>query len=151
MPPTILLCTVGGSHEPILTAIRATSPNYVCFICSGKDPATGKPGSDTQILGKGNIIKKSFTDDRPTLPNIPTQAGLNADQFEVIEVLADDLGQAFEQISTALLKLSHRFPEGRFLADYTGGTKTMTVALVTAALESDAVELQLAPVPASIW
>ena len=139
----ILLCTVGGSHEPILTAIRETSPSFVCFICSGKDPATGKPGSDTQILGKGNIIKKSPKDDKPSLPNIPTQAGLREDQFEVVEVLADDLGQAFEKISATLLTLSRRFPNGRFLADYTGGTKTMTAALVTAALESDAVELQL--------
>ncbi len=114
-----------------------------CFICSGKDPATGKPGSDTQILGKGNIIKKSPKDDKLTLPNIPTQAGLREDQFELVEVLADDLGQAFEKISAALLILSKRFPNGRFLADYTGGTKTMTAALVTAALESDAVELQL--------
>ncbi len=28
----ILLCTVGGSHEPILTAIRETSPSFVCFM-----------------------------------------------------------------------------------------------------------------------
>lgn len=143
MTPLILLCTVGGSHEPILTAIRETSPSYVCFICSGKDPATGKPGSDTQILGKGSIIKKSPTDDKPSLPNIPTQVGLGDDQFEVVEVLADDLGQAFEKITYALHDLSKRFPQGRFLADYTGGTKTMTAALVTAALESDAVALQL--------
>jgi len=141
--PTILICTVGGSYEPILTAIRQTAPSFVCFICSGKDLATGRAGSDVQIIGKGSIIKKSFTDAKPTLPNIPTQAGLREDQYEVVEVLADDLEQAFGQIRTALLDLSRRFPEGRFLADYTGGTKTMTAALVTATLESDTVELQL--------
>ena len=95
--PTILICTVGGSHEPILTAIRQTAPNFVCFICSGKDPATGRAGSDVQILGKGSIIKKSFTDTKPTLPNVPTQASLRDDQYEVVEVLADDLEQAFGQ------------------------------------------------------
>jgi hypothetical protein len=58
--PTILICTVGGAHEPILTAIRQTTPRFVCFICSGKDPATGRAGSDVQITGKGSIIKKSF-------------------------------------------------------------------------------------------
>jgi len=53
----ILLCTVGGSHEPILTALRQTTPDFVCFICTDRDPATGRPGSDTQILGKGACIK----------------------------------------------------------------------------------------------
>src|SRR5512143_3703278 len=96
--PTILICTVGGSHEPILTAIRQTSPDFVCFICSGKDPATGRPGSDVQITGKGSIIKKSPLDEKPTLPNIPTQAGLREEQYEVAEVPADDLEQAFGQI-----------------------------------------------------
>src|SRR5512147_538488 len=108
--PFILICTVGGSHKPILTAIRQTTPDFVCFICSGKDPATGRPGSDVQITGKGSIIKKSFADDKPTLPNIPTQAGLHEDQYEVVEVLADDLEQAFGQIRVTLLGLSRRFP-----------------------------------------
>ena len=39
--------------------------------------------------------------------------------------------------------MSTRFPGARFVADYTGGTKTMTAALVCAALQSDDVELQL--------
>jgi hypothetical protein len=28
MSPIILLCTVGGSHEPILTALRQTIPDF---------------------------------------------------------------------------------------------------------------------------
>jgi len=40
-------------------------------------------------------------------------------------------------------ELAGRFPEAKLIADYTGGTKTMTAALVTAALENDSVELQL--------
>lgn len=143
MPPLILICTVGGSHEPILTAIRQTAPDFVCFICSEPDPASGKPGSAVQISGKGNIIKRTPADEKPTLPNIPTQANLPADSYELIQVPADDLGHAFARIRDALVALAQRFPQGRFLADYTGGTKTMTAALVTAALESDAVELQL--------
>lgn len=143
MPMVILICTVGGSHEPILTAIRQTGPDFVCFLCSGKDPATGKPGSDIQITGKGKIIKEKSQDEKPTLPNIPTQARLSEEAYQIVRIPADDLGQAFRLIRDALIDLSQRFPEGHFLADYTGGTKTMTAALVTAALESDAVELQL--------
>lgn len=39
--------------------------------------------------------------------------------------------------------LAERFPGARFIADYTGGTKTMTAALVCTALERDDVTLQL--------
>ena len=72
-PRVILLCTVGGSHQPIVTAIRESRPDHVCFICSGKDPGTGRAGSDVQVLGKGNIIKAKQEDPSPSLPNIPTQ------------------------------------------------------------------------------
>ena len=134
MNPVILLCTVGGSHEPILTALRQTTPDFVCFICTDRDPATGRPGSDTQILGKGSCIKARPGDEKPTLSNIPTQAGLRDDQYEVVHVPADDLDEVFRILCAAIQRLSQRFPHGRLLADYTGGTKTMTAGLTVAAV-----------------
>jgi len=143
MNPVILICTVGGSHEPILTSLRQTTPDFVCFICTDRDPATGRPGSDVQILGKGSCIKARPGDETPTLANIPTQAGLREDQYEVIHVPADDLDEVFRILCAAIQRLGQRFPNAQLLADYTGGTKTMTAGLVSAALESDGVELQL--------
>ena len=142
-PRVILLCTVGGSHQPIVTAIRESRPDHVCFICSGKDPGTGRAGSDVQVLGKGNIIKAKQEDPSPSLPNIPTQAGLAEGQYEVLRVPSDDLGAAFSLIHQKVLDLGRRFPDAALVADYTGGTKTMTAALVTAALETQEVDLQL--------
>ena len=84
-----------GSHEPILTALRQTAPDFVCFICTDRDPATGRPGSDEQIVGKGSCIKAHPGDDKPTLPNIPTQARLRDDHYELIHVPADDLDEVF--------------------------------------------------------
>jgi len=95
MPPILLLCTVGGSHEPILTALRQTTPDFTCFICTGHDPATGRPGSDMQILGKGKCIKAHPSDSKPSLDNIPAQAGLQEGQYEVVHVPADDLDEVF--------------------------------------------------------
>ena len=86
MSNLILLSTVGGSHQPILSAIRAIAPEYVC---------------------------------------------------------SDDLDGSYVRMRETVVGLSTRFPGGRFVADYTGGTKTMTAALVCAALQSDEVELQL--------
>ena len=143
MGSPILLCTVGGSHQPILKAIESISPEYICFFCTGQDPETGKAGSIRQVTGKGNVIKVRRDDDSPTLPSIPAQAGLEEGGFEAREVPADDLDGAFLAIQNAIAKLTERFPGARFVADYTGGTKTMTAALVCAALEHDDTELQL--------
>lgn len=140
---TILICTVGGSHQPIVTTLHETRPDFVCFICTGRDLATGKPGSEVQIVGQGNIIKASPNDRSPTLPNIPTQAGLQADQYELCIVPADDLEEGVEVILRKLAELRERFPGARLVADYTGGTKTMTAALVMAALEGEETELRL--------
>ena len=139
----ILLCTVGGSHQPIIAAIESSSPDYVCFFCTGPDPITNAPGSIDQVTGKGNVIKASYNDRSPTLPNIPTQAGLPDDQFEEKIVPADDLDGAYSVMRDAIVELAKRFPDAECIADYTGGTKTMTAALVCAALERDDFELQI--------
>lgn len=139
----ILICTVGGSHQPIVTTINELRPDHVCFICTDKDPTTGQPGSRVQIEGKGNIIKASFQDKAPTLPNIPSQCGLNPEQYDLLIVPADDLDQAYATISAQATTLIQQQPEASIHADYTGGTKTMTAALVMAAIEHPAIELRL--------
>ena len=139
----ILLCTVGGSHQPIIEAIRSTSPCYVCFFCTDRDPITNRPGSIEQVTGEGNVIKASYCDPKPTLPNIPTQTSLHTGQFEVSIVPADDLDGAYSIMRDAIAELAAKLSGARFIADYTGGTKTMTAGLVCAALERDDVELQL--------
>ena len=143
MATKILLCTVGGAHQPIITAIKSTNPAYVCFFCTGRDPITNAPGSIDQVTGEGNVIKASKDAPNPTLPNIPTQADLPDDKFEEQIVPADDLDGAYSKMRDAIAKLAKRFPNANCIADYTGGTKTMTAALVCAALERDDFELQL--------
>ena len=143
MTNNILVCTVGGSHQPIVSAIRETGPDYVVFVCTDTDPASGQPGSRLQVEGAGNVIKARFQDSAPSLPNIPAQCTLPKDRYEVITVLADVLDDVVEGIQPVLAGLRGRFPEARLLADYTGGTKTMTAGLVMAALERDDVQLRL--------
>ena len=50
---TTLICTVGGSHEPIVRAITDTWTVYACFVCSKDNPESGKKSSYQQITGKG--------------------------------------------------------------------------------------------------
>jgi hypothetical protein len=144
MSETVLLCTVGGSHQPILTALREIQPAYVCFFCTGNDPATGARGSRLQIEGKGKPVESRKADGSvEKLPNIPTLASLAETGFEVREVPADDLDGAVRIMLDAIAELAERFPDAPVTADYTGGTKTMIAALVMAALESERVGLRL--------
>jgi len=144
MNQAVLIVTVGGSHQPILTAIRELAPAYVLFFCTGRDEATGRPGSIATVTGNGHpveVVRCCEVIDR--LPNIPTLAKLPPQGFEVAEVPADDLDEAVAIMIQKIADLRQRFPEAQLIADYTGGTKTMTAALVMAALESDDVSLQL--------
>ena len=143
MTRKILLCTVGGSHQPILEAIGSNSPGHTCFFCTGNDPETGKSGSINQVIGSGLVVKAPPNDKTPSLPNIPTQADIDTSQFETCIVPADDLYEAFIIMCDTVSRLARQSPDARFIADYTGGTKTMTAALVCAALERDDVDLQL--------
>lgn len=144
MAEIILLCTVGGSHQPVLTAIQELEPSFVLFFATGRDPATGRAGSIDSITGKGHPVEvRRGGDVVEHLPNIPTQAGLAGDGFEVAEVPADDLDEAVAVMMAAIAEARRRLPDALFVADYTGGTKTMTAALVMAALEADDVQLQL--------
>lgn len=140
---TVLVCTVGSSHEPIVKAISGTRPHYVYFICTDRDPASNKPGSCTQIEGKGSVIKRYQSDQAPSLPNIPTQVGLEAETYETVIVGADDLDGIFQRLNSLFSRLVSEDNDRRIIADYTGGTKSMTAGLVLASLEYPEVELQL--------
>ena len=144
MKDRALICSVGGSHEPVVTAICETEPEFVSFLCTDRDPATNRPGSRIQVEGAGSVIHARRGDATPTLPNIPAMAGLANDRYEVRIVAADDLDEVFAQARTAIAEMRCRLPAGtRLIADYTGGTKTMTAGLVMAALECEDVELRL--------
>ncbi len=138
---TTLICTVGGSYEPIVCAIQSTSPDFVCFICSVDDPATGNKGSYQQIEGRGNVIKQVFSDIKPTLPNILVQMSLTEEQYTILYVEPDNIDDICSKISQWLRE---RDPlTERFIADYTGGTKSMSAALVVVALDDEHIGLQL--------
>jgi CRISPR-associated protein (TIGR02710 family) len=140
---TILICTVGGSHQPIVSAIADQRPDFVIFICTGNDPATGQQGSVSQITGQGMCIKANFGDAKPTLPSIPVQAGLQPEQYRVQSTLADNLDQIYLDCSRAIVEALTEHPDAKLIADYTGGTKSMSAGLVMAVLEHQEIELRL--------
>jgi len=127
---SLLVCTVGGSPQPVVTAVRELGPVFVCFLCTDRDPGTGQPGSRVQV-------------ERPSPPAIPTEAGLEPDAYELRVVPADEIDGVVEVALEVFKDLAERFPGLPITADYTGGTKTMTAGLILAALERTDVGLRL--------
>ncbi|MFH7244111.1 MAG: TIGR02710 family CRISPR-associated CARF protein [Spirulina sp.] len=131
---TLLLITVGGSPAPILTAINSLRPDRIIFICSD-----GPRGSLSQIIGEGTPceIRRGAEVDRQ--PNIPTQLNLG-DRFNPETDLVrldnpDDLAECYRRIATKIKALQQENPSNELYADYTGGTKTMSLSLGMAALD----------------
>lgn len=133
--PTILLVTVGGSHQPIVTAIDTLKPDRVMFICSD-----GAKGSKTQVIGAGTPCEvRKGTEIIDRLPNIPTQAKLG-ERFEperdlILIAEPDDLSECYRTIVAAIQALQQSAPPLMLKADYTGGTKSMSVGLAMAAID----------------
>lgn len=136
---TILVLTVGASHQPILTAIETLRPDHVVFLCSDDIPTT--KGSWRQVLGEGKVIKSKRDLKHPDLPNIVTQVGLRQEQYEVVRIRdLDDLEACYREAFAILDRLRQRWPTARIVADYTGGTKSMTAGLAIAAVDDQRCE-----------
>lgn len=128
---TILVVTVGGSCQPVITAITDYQPQHVYFIVS-----TGARGSRPTVDATGAPCKgRTAAEDAPA---IVTQTALAESQYTVHEVSdPDSLQDCYATAQAVLRAAANNYADSRRVADYTGGTKTMSVALAMAALEAD--------------
>ncbi len=133
----ILFVTVGGSCEPIIKAIDHHRPGFVYFVCS--TGTSGKaPGSISMVTGAGQGCQTGST--------IPESTGLADSQYEVIALdpgEEDDPGEAYKKIKDKIKQAIAQWPVAEILADYTGGTKSMSVALFSAAIDFENVRVSL--------
>lgn len=135
MAKKILFVTVGGSHQPIVTAIKSLDVDRTIFICS-----SGSRGSQTQILGAGKPCEvRRGIEVIEQLPNIPTQLNLgenfNAETDVILIDEPDNLSECYQKITEKIKAIQEENCNSELLADYTGGTKTMSVALAMSALD----------------
>ncbi|NAZ37434.1 TIGR02710 family CRISPR-associated CARF protein [Rubellimicrobium sp. CFH 75288] len=130
-----LVLTVGGSPQPLRTAIEGGRWDRVLFVVS--DGSGGTPSSRGQVE-EAALHDRAGGDPLPGpgLRHLPATPQDTA----VIEVPPDDLDRALAAIDAAL---SAEIAAGRHVTvDYTGGTKTMTAAMVLAATAQEGVALQ---------
>lgn len=133
--PTILFITVGGSPAPIVTAIQSLNPDRVIFICSD-----GPRGSASQVIGEGTPCEvRRGAEVISKQPNIPTQLNLGSRFDPKTDLILldnpDDLSEGYRLISEAVKAIRQNEAEGQLYADYTGGTKTMSLTLGLVALD----------------
>ncbi|MBW4669846.1 MAG: hypothetical protein KME60_21145 [Cyanomargarita calcarea GSE-NOS-MK-12-04C] len=132
--PKILIVTVGGSFQPITTSIRSLQPNRVVFIASD-----GEKGSKSQVIGEGTPCEiRRGAEVIERLPNIPTQVGLGdnfqSDRDLILIQNPDDLAECYRKIKACIeVLLSDNSNE--IVADYTGGTKTLSASMVLTAVD----------------
>ena len=130
----ILFVTVGGSFQPIVTSIRSLKPDRVIFIASD-----GEKGSKSQVIGEGipcEVRRGAEVIER--LPNIPTQLELG-ERFQkerdlILVQNPDDLSECYPKIHTSICNLQSN-SDDEIMADYTGGTKSLSAALAMAAID----------------
>lgn len=124
-----LVITVGGSFEPVRTSIESLEPDRVVFLCSG-----GRSGSRSQVDGPGTPCEVrqlgQVVEKRPSLVH---QLDLKDYEVETLED-PDDLPAWYALASGVLERLMSQ-EASEIQVDYTGGTKTMSAALVAAALD----------------
>lgn len=131
----VLFVTVGGSYQPIVTAIRTLEPDRVIFVCSD-----GSKGSQSQVIGEGTPCEvRRGNEVVERLPNIPKQVGLGErfqpDRDLILIQEPDDLSECYLKTSSGIQSVQRDLPNAQMMADYTGGTKSMSVGLAMAALD----------------
>jgi CRISPR-associated protein (TIGR02710 family) len=114
--PLLMLFTIGGSPAPVAESLFRARPDLVVFICSRRsaESLTAPDGVLARLAAKGLT--------------------LNPGQYEVLTLTnEEDLLECVEDMRAFLNprvgRWLERGPRHRLWADFTGGTKCMSVAL----------------------
>ncbi|MCC6305467.1 MAG: hypothetical protein IT545_09755, partial [Rhodobacteraceae bacterium] len=133
---SVLMLSVGGSPQPLRRAIERGAWERVHFVVS--DAAKGAPSSRVMVEAEAidHAPRSETASPGPGLGHLPaTPPG-----YGVTAVPHDNLDRALAAIDAALAAAIGK--GGRVAVDYTGGTKTMTAAMVFAATAHEGVRLR---------
>ena len=139
--PLTLILSVGGSPQPLATALEKLRPDEVIFVVS--DGSDGTPSSKRMVSEKEIPYERAAAAGAPTrtgpglahVPGAPPPA-----RQHILPVPADDPGRVLAKVDTEVAKALGK--GHRVIVDYTGGTKSMTAGLVMAATAHEGSELQ---------
>jgi len=132
----ILLLSVGGSADPIVNAIKNYKPDFVYFFCSsgpkGSEGTIDSPGEPCGDKRKSKCTECGYEyyTGNPRGKSIVFQTGLEKGQYEIVTIDdRDDLNECYEKLLALAERINDKYDNCQVIANYTGGTKTMAVAV----------------------
>jgi CRISPR-associated protein (TIGR02710 family) len=115
--PIALIATVGGTPQPLIETIIQHQPQFVCFLCSQQS---------VEVIA---AIKAGLKE----------QSGIESPSFEDHKIILDDINDlvhCYTKAQECVRKLQEwSVSPAETVVDFTGGTKTMSVALGLATVE----------------
>ncbi|MBM5797033.1 MAG: TIGR02710 family CRISPR-associated protein [Cyanobacteria bacterium K_Offshore_0m_m2_072] len=130
---TVLIVTLGTSPEPIINCISSLRPDRVVFLCS----------NESQKLVEVVLSKVPLPDFQTERDVVVLQQRLSGKTNNALENELDQLDRVYLRTLELLTHVREQDPHCRIIADYTGGTKTMTTGLAMAAIDDSDVVLHL--------
>jgi CRISPR-associated protein (TIGR02710 family) len=129
----VLIVTLGTSPGVIVNCINSLRPDRTIFICSTET----RPLID-EIRSK--VPMPNFDEQRDV---VELQQRLATNKGEDVSNELDQLDRVYLRARNLFQILRQQNPGCRLIADYTGGTKTMTTGLAMAAIDDGDVKLHL--------
>lgn len=129
----VLIVTLGTSPEPIINCITSLRPDRVVFLCS----------VESQKLIDIVHSKVPLPDFKPERDVAVLQQRLGTKQSEAVTNELDQLDRVYIRALQLFERVRNENRGCRIIADYTGGTKTMTTGLAMAAIDAGDVQLHL--------
>lgn len=141
MANRVLICSVGGSPDPVVNAVTQNRADWVVFLCSAGGGAAASDRTVTEDTTRKVKVTcpacKKTTSTEEQQQSIAKRAGLATDAYAVESVAnPDDFAEVVAACERITKSISARFvgEDVEVTANYTGGTKTMSAALVAFAL-----------------
>jgi CRISPR-associated protein (TIGR02710 family) len=130
----VLIVTLGTSPDPIINCISSLRPDRTVFVCSVESQKLVETVS-------ANVQLPDFNSGRDVVVLRQRLRGKRPGQDEVNEI--DQLDRVYQRAHELFAQVRHENPGCRIIADYSGGTKTMTTGLAMAAIDDGHVKLHL--------
>lgn len=129
----VLIVSLGTSPDPIVNCISSLRPDRVLFLCSTESQKL------VETVGS-RVPLPDFAVDRDV---VVLQQRMSSNQGEEVINELDQLDQVYFRCLELFQRVRQENPGCRIIADYTGGTKTMTIGLAMAAIDDGDVRLHL--------
>ena len=146
----ILVLSVGSSAEPIVNAIKYSKPDFVYFFCSsgpnGTEGIIDSPGDPCGDKRKSKCTECGYEYyiGNPKGKAIVFQTKLEKGQYEIVTIDdPDDLNECYEKLLALAETINEKYDNSQVIANYTGGTKTMSAALALVGIMTQQWDLSL--------